>query len=466
MPVSSLSSDSDSYHLSIQRFQRDVKLIMESEEAPSTPCVFFDLDRLDQQIELWREEMPGIEPHFAIKACDAVGILQHMHSRGISFDAATGGELDLLRRLGIDGSKIVMTHPIRSDEEMRLIRQNRPKYIVVQSKEEVIKLAEAGIPGNGYEPVLLVRVALPYSNLNKFGVQCIVPVLNADGRTTTVFDYRPIKAIIQNAIHAATQVGGRYSAFGLAGHVGTNTTDPTHYQHLFGTFRTLAQELKNRSGIELKYFDIGGGYCDQMHAIEEGTCPRDLLKSVFSASEKFRNDLGYPVTIFAEPGRYLVADTAMALTQIKSVTDSYFRAFNGAELFEKHKVIHLDDGVYGNFMSQIPEERKWALRPLRLRGDQPIKNPAFPAVIWGPTCDSFDRLLVEESFRVSDELQPGDYFMTECMGAYSIVTATGFNRTQPTNVVLFCSEVDGLKVRCYSSTGEHCRTWNVPSQNQ
>lgn len=457
----SQNPSAENYQKSIERFQSDVKRIMESDGAPSTPCVFFDLDRLDQQIQLWRDEMPGIEPHFAIKACDAIGILKHMHERGISFDAATGGELDLLRRLGIDGSRIVMTHPIRSEEDLNIIREHRPLYLVVQSKEEVIKLAEAGIPSGTYEPVLLVRVALPYSNLNKFGVQCIVPVIGSNGKTTTVFDYRPIKAILQNAVHAAQQIGGRYRGFGLAGHVGTNTTSPSHYQHLFGTFRTLSQELRSRSGIALEYFDIGGGYCDQLHAVEDETDQRTLLKTIYETSQKFRHDMGRPVTIFAEPGRFLVADTAACLTQIKSVSDSFFRAANGAEVFEKHKVIHIDDGVYGNLMAQIQDGRVWRFLTIRKYAPpMPLEN-GLPAIVWGPTCDSFDRLVTDASFRVSDQLQSGDYFMSECMGAYSIVTATGFNRTQPTNVVTFLRRDGDLILQCFSSMGQLIRTWSI-----
>lgn len=348
----------ENYQQSIQRFQGDVKSIMESTGAPSTPCVFFDLDRLDLQIELWREEMPGIEPHFAIKACDAVGVLQHMHRRDISFDAATGGELDLLSRLGIDGSKIVMTHPIRSDEVLEAIRRCQPRAIVVQSADEVVKLAEAGIPNSDYSPVLLARVALPYSNLNKFGVACIVPIVGEDGRATTAFDYRPLKRIFETARSVEKQFSVRFEGFGFAGHVGTNTTSASHYLHLLGTFRVLGTELKRRSGIPITLFDLGGGYCDRMHAERDGITQRELLRAINQAVLKFRSEYGEPVTIIAEPGRYLVADTAIAVTRAKVVTDAHFRAINGAEVYEKHKVIHLDDGVYGNLMGQIHDSRK------------------------------------------------------------------------------------------------------------
>ena len=85
------------------------KLLLHS-ELISTPCVLFDLQLLDRQIDQWFSEMRDIKPHFAVKACDATGVLLHLKERGVAFDAATGGELERLSQLGVPGSDIVMTH--------------------------------------------------------------------------------------------------------------------------------------------------------------------------------------------------------------------------------------------------------------------------------------------------------------------------------------------------------------------
>ena len=197
-----------------------------------------------------------------------------------------------------------MTHPIRNQSDLTAIKKYQPKAIVVQKSDEVKKLAEFGIPNANYSPLLLVRVALPYSNLNKFGVQCIVPVEKKDGSgTTTAFDYRPLKMIYSAANQVEKELGVRFGGFGFAGHVGTNTTRPSHYQHLFGTFRILGRELRERAGIRVNYFDIGGGYCDSLFASSDGTTQRNLLRSIHVASEKFRDEYGDEATIIAEPGR-------------------------------------------------------------------------------------------------------------------------------------------------------------------
>lgn len=421
-----------------------IRNLLANDSTITTPALLFDLDRLDRQIDLWFEAMPGVQPHFAIKACDAIPILEHFHDRNVSFDAATGGELETLIQLGVSGHKIVMTHPIRSQTDLDTIRKYQPRAVVVQRVEEIVKFAEAGIPNENYSPLLLVRIALPYSNLNKFGVPCIVPMERKDGSgMTTVFDYRPLKQIFAAAQHLERERGVRFSGFGFAGHVGTNTTNPTNYQHLLATFRLLGQELRNRAGIRVSFFDIGGGYCDELHAARAGIVQRDLLVGIHRAIERFRLEYGDEVEIIAEPGRFLIADSGAVVSRSKIVSDSYFRSIGRAEVFEKHKVIHLDDGVYGNLMGQIHDERVYEPIPFRLDREDAITGVPTPCILWGPTCDSFDRIIPPESYRVPDGLRTGDYFLFDCMGAYSTVTSTQFNRTEPTMLVTYRTK-DGV----------------------
>ena len=45
--------------------------------------------------------------------------------------------------------------------------------------------------------------------------------------------------------------------------------------------------------------------------------------------------------------------------------------------------------------------------------------------MFGPTCDSLDRL--PDGISLPDDMKAGDYLLFEGMGAYSLVTSTGFN---------------------------------------
>jgi ornithine decarboxylase len=271
-----------------------------------------------------------------------------------------------------------------------------------------------------------------------------------------------LKAIYHAALRLHESLGFAYSGYGFAGHVGTNTTSPSHYQHLLGTFRVLGQELRRRAGISIRFFDLGGGYCDGMHAARAGVTQRELLSSIHAACDKFRQEYGDEVTIIAEPGRYMVADTAVVVTRAKGVSEAYFRAVDGVETFERHKVIHLDDGLYGNLMGQVQDGRRYELIPFRLDAADAIGGEGLASAIWGPTCDSFDRIIPPDDYRVPADFSSGDFMMVECMGAYSTVTATEFNRTKPTTIVTYCKTADGgLSYTLYGTNGTTLRSGTV-----
>ena len=52
-------------------------------------------------------------------------------------------------------------------------------------------------------------------------------------------------------------------------------------------------------------------------------------------------------------------------------------------------------------------------------------GPSAPKVVFGPTCDSIDRL--PEPVALPQDLQEGDYVLFDGMGAYSMSLATDFN---------------------------------------
>ncbi|MEC8042714.1 MAG: hypothetical protein VX181_18805, partial [Pseudomonadota bacterium] len=60
--------------------------------------------------------------------------------------------------------------------------------------------------------------------------------------------------------------------------------------------------------------------------------------------------------------------------------------------------------------------------PWRVQGRA---GTAKPMVVFGPTCDSIDRL--PEPVELPDALQEGDYVLFDGMGAYSLSLATDFN---------------------------------------
>jgi ornithine decarboxylase len=92
--------------------------------------------------------------------------------------------------------------------------------------------------------------------------------------------------------------------------------------------------------------------------------------------------------------------------------------------------VFINDGVYGGLLEQIygkitDQSANLSLPVRAWRGPRKLAGPTRPAVVFGPTCDSVDRL--PAPLRLPVDLRIGDYLEFGVLGAYGSATATEFN---------------------------------------
>ena len=407
--------------------------------AAPTPLLVLDRDALAARVALWRRWLPDVEAHFALKANNLRVVLEDLRDLGVGFDAATGGELDLLADLQVPATRVLCTHPIRDALDLRAVGRHRPAVLVVHDLHELHKLRAAGVPGPHYRPTLLVRVSLPFSNLNKFGSRVLVPDIGS-GHATWRLDPQRVLALFAAAREIEREAGAEYGGFGLAGHVGTNCHDVDHFRLMLAVFRWLRDEAAAQ-GTTLAMFDLGGGYCDETAAARAGTTPAALLQALGEVVAEVRAACP-DVRLVAEPGRILVADCAALVTTVKSVQRFDWRSRRSGDQQQlDHLEIHIDDGIYGSLMGQAHDDKVWDVQVLRTRA--PIAPPptTLPAQIWGATCDTYDQI---EGLRpLPADLAVGEQLFIPGAGAYTLATSTRFNHAAQPRVWAFTTDADG-----------------------
>lgn len=82
---------------------------------------------------------------------------------------------------------------------------------------------------------------------------------------------------------------------------------------------------------------------------------------------------------------------------------------------------YINDGIYGALSSVFYENKQLVPRPMRA---PVIGEPLICSTIWGPTCDSGDKVVDNA---MMPELQINDFIAFEETGAYSKTISTGFN---------------------------------------
>jgi ornithine decarboxylase len=170
------------------------------------------------------------------------------------------------------------------------------------------------------------------------------------------------------------------------------------------------QEAKDRGYTKMNLLDIGGGF----------PAPYDATVRPFPELARRINaelDRLFPkdVQILAEPGRFMVATAATAVSKIIG------KATRDGKL-----CYYIDDGVYHTFSGILFDHCQYHLNAFK-GGQKQI------CTVFGPTCDALD--VVSMSEELPPNLQLGDLLYSRNIGAYSIASSTPFNGFPPAKVV-------------------------------
>jgi ornithine decarboxylase len=120
--------------------------------------------------------------------------------------------------------------------------------------------------------------------------------------------------------------------------------------------------------------------------------------------------------IIAEPGRYFVASCATLATRVIAKRSVPSGTADG----EKSVMYYINDGVYGAFNCVLYDHQVVHAKVLQA---ETVGEP-LQTTVWGPSCDSMD--LVKKNFAMT-EVDEGDWFYWQNMGAYTFCAQSTFN---------------------------------------
>lgn len=349
-------------------------------ESPQNPVLFFAPSAAQAAARRFIDSFPGMVT-YAVKSNPEEAMVENLIAAGIKgFDCASPYEIDLIRRLA-PGAAIHYNNPVRARFEIAHAVARGVKSYSVDSHSELAKLIEM-VPTEACE--ISVRFKLPvagaaYNFGAKFG------------------------ATVEVAAELLKTVAKAGFIPSITFHPGTQCTDP----HAWEAYIREAANVTRLAGVRIARLNVGGGFpSHRMAGVVpqiEATCA--LIDRV--ATEAFGTDRP---ALICEPGRALCGDAYAVAARVKALRD-------GTHVF-------LNDGVYGS-LTELPMigviDRYAVVSP----EGQVRKGAPVPRVVFGPTCDSVDRLPGE--LPMPADLAEGDFVIWQGMGSYSTVTNTRFN---------------------------------------
>lgn len=362
-----------------------------------TPLFVVDHAVLRRNYAMFRKHLPRVQAYYAVKALPDPAVVKTLFEAGASFDVASMPEFNIVYKYIKDmppkqrqdwiWDKIIYAHPIKANETLRAL--DRYKALVTFDNAEEIKKIKQYAPHSGL--VLRLKVSNTGAMVelsSKFGA--------ASGAAVD---------LILEADRAGLVVEG------LSFHVGSQTINFENYVQAINLAAGVFKEARERGYHKMFLLDIGGGF---PAPYDKTVKPfRDLARKINSEIDRlFPKD----IQILAEPGRFMVATAAVAVSKII-----------GKAVRENKLCYYIDDGVYQTFSGILFDHCQYHLKSFKNTGKKTI------CTVFGPTCDALDVISMAEE--LPPDLERGDLLYSENIGAYSLASSTTFNGFPPARVV-------------------------------
>ena len=342
-----------------------------------SPLLIVDCARVRTQYRRLQKALPDVDLHYALKPLPHPAVVEAVVAMGGGLDLATTGEVQLVRRLGVDPARCIHTHPIKRDSDIRNALDYGVDTFVADNPDELHKLrAYAG------RVALLLRVSF-----RSPGAVCDL---------SRKFGCDPEAALELARLAAGLGLEVRGYSF----HAGSQLADASKHVEAIGVCaRLLAAARRERLGA-CDTLDIGGGFPIDYteRAADIGRFCAPIRRALAQLPRRVR--------VIAEPGRFIAGPAAIAVASVM-----------GRAQREGHWWYYLDDGVYGSYSGQHYDHARYPVSALRT-------GPTLPAVLAGPTCDSID--VIAENLMLP-QLRVGDLIVGREMGAYTWACASEFN---------------------------------------
>ena len=339
---------------------------------------------------------------FAVKANSNLAVLRTLRDLGAGADIVSAGEMARALAAGFDPEHIVFSGVGKSADELRAAIRAGVGHLNVESVEElelIGRIADAersqvrvGIRVN---PDVTTETH-PYISTGKSGIKFGVPT--------------------DQVIPAAEFVlrHPRLELTTLAMHLGSQLMDPEPFRQGIRRLLELVDRVRRVGITTLRVLDIGGGlgirYSDE--AILE---PAEFAAAVVPLLAPAG------LTVYLEPGRFLVGSAGVLLTRV------LYRKHSGGKEF-----VVVDAGM-NDLVRPSHYQAYHEIVELIEQG-----RPGTRADVVGPVCETGDFLALD---RALPGLEAGDGLAVLGAGAYGFVMASNYNsRPRPPEII-----VDGGK---------------------
>ena len=340
-------------------------------------------------------------PHricFAVKANGNLAVLRIVRELGAGADIVSAGELSRALAAGFAPDRIVFSGVGKTADELRAAMRTGVGHLNVESREELELLAQLAERERLDVPVGLrinpdvTTDTHPYISTGKSGIKFGLPT--------------------DQVVAAAEYVlrHPRLELTTIAMHLGSQIVETEPFVQGISRLTELVDRLRRVGVSTLRVLDIGGGLGIR-YAQERVIDPAQFAAAIVPPLQ------ATGLTIYLEPGRFLVGSAGLLLTRV------LYRKHSGGKDFA------VVDAGMNDLVRPSHYQAYHEIVELEEHG-----RPGRRADVVGPVCETGDFLALD---RMLPGLEPGDGLAILGAGAYGFVMASNYNsRPRPAEVIV------------------------------
>ncbi|MCC6916257.1 type III PLP-dependent enzyme [Nitrosomonas sp.] len=340
------------------------------------PFLLIDTSIIRNKARRFKAAMPRVHPHYAAKANPDPRVLKTLIEEGVGFEIASIAELDLLMGLGVPAAEIFYSNPMKSRAYIEYAAAKGVEWYVLDSVEELRKIVSIKPDAKLYLRIDTPNIGSDWPLAGKFGTHLV-----------------DVSEIIDEAVRLKADLAG------VTFHVGSQCRNPQNWRVGIERAKTVFAGMRE-AGLKPRLLNLGGGY--PVRHVK----PIPSIEIIAGVINEAIADLPEDIHIMAEPGRYLVSDSACFVCRVVGTATR-----NGK------RWMYWDAGIFGGII-EVSEGLRYEILTQR-------NGPLVPWSVAGPTCDSVDVLMHDEM--LPEDVQEDDFIFIPNAGAYTTSYASNFN---------------------------------------
>ena len=344
--------------------------------------------------------------YYAGKAFLSIEVARWVTDAGLNIDVASGGELAVALAAGVDPSRLGLHGNNKSLAEIDRAVGVGVGAIVIDSRIEISRVAEAAARHGRVQPVRL--------RINS-GVHASTHEYLATAREDQKFGIPLADAAEFVALIRAEP---SLSFLGLHSHIGSQIFESDGFAEAARRLFALHAELLE--GGPVPELNLGGGFGIAYTSVDEPLSIDEIAVRFADIVAGGAAELGIPVPVVAiEPGRSIIGPSTTTLYTVGTIKDVLVSTGSTGE-GSIRKYVSVDGGMSDNVRPSL----YGADYSVRLANRSSAAEPALVRIA-GKHCESGD-IVVRADYLPSD-VQPGDLVGVPATGAYGWAMASNYN---------------------------------------